>query len=60
LRDADVELTRSRARQLGATRIMADMVMLIRPQVLTSALRLSAAGSAGWWVTAYLPSGKSH
>ena len=50
LRDADAELARSRARQLGGTRIVAGAVLLIRPQVLTSALRLSAAGGAGWWL----------
>lgn len=54
LRDADVELARSRARQLGATRTVAGMVLLIRPQVLTSALRLSAAGSTGWWLSRML------
>jgi hypothetical protein len=54
LRDADLELARSRARQLGATRIVAGLVLLIRPQLLTAALGLSAAGEAGWWLSRLL------
>ncbi len=48
LGDADLELARSRARQLGATRIVAGIVLVVRPQLLTAALGLSAAGEAGW------------
>jgi hypothetical protein len=51
LRDADPELARSRARQLGGTRIAAGIVLLLRPQLLTAALGLSAAGKAGGWLS---------
>jgi hypothetical protein len=51
LADADLELARSRARQLGATRVLAGVVLLVRPQLLTAALGLSAAGKAGWWLS---------
>ena len=54
LSDADIELARSRARQLGATRIAAGIVLLGRPQLLTAALGLSAAGRAGWWLARML------
>ena len=54
LRDADLELARSGARQLGATRSVAGLVLLIRPQLLTAALRLSDAGEAGWWLSQLL------
>jgi hypothetical protein len=54
LRDADLELARSRARQLGATRIVAGVVLLVRPQLLTAALGLSAAGKAGSWLARML------
>jgi hypothetical protein len=54
LRDADFELARSRARQLGATRIVAGLVLLIRPQLLTATLGLSDAGEAGWWLSRLL------
>ena len=54
LRDADLVLARSRARQLGATRIVAGLVLLTRPQFLTAALGLSAAGEAGWWLSRML------
>jgi len=51
LGDADLELARNRARQLGATRILAGLVMLVRPQLLTAALGLSGGGQAGWWLS---------
>jgi hypothetical protein len=51
LGDADLELARNRARQLGATRILAGLVMLVRPQLLTAALGLSGGGKAGWWLS---------
>jgi hypothetical protein len=54
LRDADLELARGRARQLGATRIVAGLVLLVRPQLLTTALGLSAACEAGWWLSRML------
>jgi hypothetical protein len=54
LRDADLELARSRARQLGATRIAAGTVLLLRPQLLTAALGLSGAGRAGGWLSRML------
>jgi hypothetical protein len=54
LRDADLELARSRARQLGATRIAAGTVLLLWPQLLTAALGLSAAGRAGGWLSRML------
>jgi len=54
LRDADLESARSRARQLGATRIVAGLVLVLRPQLLTAALGLSAAGEAGWWLSRML------
>jgi hypothetical protein len=54
LREADLDLARSRARQLGATRILAGLVLLIRPQLLIAALGLSAAGEGGWWVARML------
>jgi hypothetical protein len=54
LRDADLELARSRARQLGATRILAGVVLLVRPQLLTTALGLSGTGKAGWWLSRML------
>jgi hypothetical protein len=54
LRDADLELARSRARQLGATRIVAGIVLVVRPQLLTAALGLSSAGEAGWWLSRML------
>jgi len=54
LRDADLELARSRARQLGTTRIVAGLVLLTRPQLLTAARGLSAAGEAGWWLSRML------
>jgi hypothetical protein len=54
LRDADLEMARSRARQLGATRIVAGLVLLIRPRLLTAALGLSDAGEAGWWLSRML------
>jgi hypothetical protein len=54
LRDADLELARSRARQLGATRIVAGIAILIRPRLLTAALGLSAAADAGWWLSRML------
>jgi hypothetical protein len=50
LADADLELARGRARQLGATRVLAGVVLLVRPQLLTAALGLSGAGKAGWWL----------
>jgi len=51
LGDADLELARNRARQLGATRILSGLVMLVRPQLLTAALGLSGGGKAGWWLS---------
>jgi hypothetical protein len=54
LREADLKLARSRARELGATRIVAGLALLIRPQLLTAALGLSAAGEAGWWLSRML------
>jgi hypothetical protein len=54
LRDADLESARSRARQLGATRIVAGIALLLRPQLLAAALGLSAAGGAGWWLSRML------
>ena len=54
LRNADLELARSRARHLGARRIVAGLVLLIRPQLLAAALGLSAAGEAGWWLSRML------
>jgi hypothetical protein len=54
LGNADLELARSRARQLGATRIVAGLVLLIRPRLLTAALGLSDAGEAGWWLSRLL------
>jgi hypothetical protein len=54
LREADLELARSRARQLGATRIVAGIVLVVRPQLLTAALGLSSAGEAGWWLSRML------
>src|SRR5512133_796722 len=54
LRDADLELSRSRARQLGTMRIVAGLVLLVRPQLLAAALGLSAAGEAGWWLSRML------
>jgi hypothetical protein len=54
LRDADLELARSRARQLGATRIVAGIVLLLRPRLLTAALGLSTAGEAGWLLSRML------
>lgn len=54
LRGADLELARSRARQLGAARIVAGLVLLARPQLLMAALGLSAAGEAGWWLSRML------
>jgi hypothetical protein len=54
LRDADLELARSRARQLGATRIVAGIVLVVRPQLLAAALGLSSAGEAGWWLSRML------
>jgi hypothetical protein len=47
LRDADLESARGKARQLGATRVLAGIVIVARPQLLTAALGLSAAGQAG-------------
>jgi hypothetical protein len=47
-------LARGRARQLGATRIVAGVVLLARPQLLTAALGLSTAGKAGWWLARML------
>jgi hypothetical protein len=54
LRDADLESARGRARQLGATRVLAGIVILVRPQLLTAALGLSAAGQAGRWLSRML------
>jgi hypothetical protein len=54
LRDADLESARSRARQLGATRIVVGIALLLRPRLLTAALGLSAAGDAGWWLSRML------
>ncbi|HET9301386.1 MAG TPA: hypothetical protein VFO20_01290 [Propionibacteriaceae bacterium] len=54
LGNADLELARSRSRQLGATRIVAGLVLLIRPQLLTGALGLSDAGETGWWLSRLL------
>ena len=54
LRDADLELARGRARQLGATRIVAGVVLLARPQLLTAALGRSAAGKPGSWLARML------
>jgi hypothetical protein len=54
LRDADLELARSSARQLGAARVVAGLVLLVRPQLLTTALGLSDAGEAGWWLSRML------
>jgi hypothetical protein len=54
LRDADLELARSRARQLGATRIVAGIVLVVRLQLLTAALGLSAAGEGAWWLSRML------
>ena len=54
LRDADLESARGRARQLGATRDLAGIVLLVRPQLLTAALGLSAAGRAGRWLSRML------
>jgi hypothetical protein len=54
LRDADLESARSTARQLGATRIVAGVVLLVRPQLLTAALGLSTAGKVGWWLARML------
>jgi hypothetical protein len=54
LGDADLGVARSRARQLGATRIVAGIVLLVRPQLLTAALGLSSAGEAGWWLSRML------
>jgi hypothetical protein len=54
LRDADLESARGRARQLGATRVLAGIVILVRPQLLTAALDLSAAGEAGRWLSRML------
>jgi hypothetical protein len=52
LRDADLDLARTRARQLGPTRMLAGVVLLVRPQLLTAALGLSGGGKAGWWLCA--------
>jgi hypothetical protein len=54
LRDADLDLARNRARQLGATRILVGVVLLVRPQLLTAALGLSGTGKAGWWLARML------
>jgi hypothetical protein len=54
LRDADLELARSRAGQLGTARIAADILLLLRPQFLVAALGLSAAGRGGWWLSRML------
>lgn len=51
LREADLGLARSRARQLGATRVLAGVVLLVRPQLLTAALGVSGAGKAAWWLS---------
>jgi hypothetical protein len=51
LRDADLESARSRARQLGETRIVAGIVLVVQSQLLTAALGLSSAGEAGWWLS---------
>jgi hypothetical protein len=49
---ADLDLARTRARQLGPTRMLAGVVLLVRPQLLTAALGLSGGGKAGWWLCA--------
>jgi hypothetical protein len=49
---ADLDLARTRARQLGPTRMLAGVVLLVRPQLLTAALGLSCGGKAGWWLCA--------
>jgi hypothetical protein len=54
LADADLETASGRARQLGATRILAGVVLLVRPQLLTAALGLAGAGKAGWWLSRML------
>jgi hypothetical protein len=54
LGEADLESARGRARQLGATRILAGVALLVRPQLLTAALGLSGAGKAGWWLSRML------
>lgn len=48
LRDADDATARARARQLGLTRAGAGLALLIRPRLLTGALRFEDSDAARW------------
>ena len=50
LRDADIETARSRARQLGAARIGAGLVLLARPRFLAGALGWDDGGRGSAWL----------
>lgn len=50
LRDADLDTARSRARQLGAMRIGAGLLLVLRPQLLAGSLGLAGGGPASSWL----------
>jgi hypothetical protein len=50
LRDADLDTARNRARQLGAMRMGAGLLLVLRPQVLAAFLGLAGGEPASSWL----------